>query len=116
MGHIMFSPVTIVSEDSSFDALGLGPMAVLPAYQNKGIGSELVRTGLRRCADTGQEIVVVLGHPDYYPRFGFKPAKTWGIRCEFDVPDDVFMVKELRAGALAGPGGVVKYQPEFNTV
>ena len=87
VGHILFSPVTVNSEGSSFNALGLGPMAVAPALQNSGIGSELVKTGLRKCTDAGYEIAVVLGHPNYYPRFGFKTAKSVGIRCEFDVPE-----------------------------
>ena len=116
VGHILFSPVSVTSDSDSVNALSLGPMAVLPVHQNKGIGSELVEAGLRKCADAGHEIVVVLGHSNYYPRFGFKTAKDFGIQCEFDVPDDVFMVTELRDGALAGRSGVVRYQPEFNTV
>jgi putative acetyltransferase len=115
VGHILFSPVTIESAGSSLNAIGLGPMAVLPPYQRKGIGSQLVRIGLEQCAQAGHEIVVVVGHPEYYPRFGFAPAKQRGIRCEFDVPDDVFMVLELREGAVGGRGGIVKYQPEFTS-
>jgi len=116
VGHIVFSPVTIESAESSFDAIGLGPMAVLPPYQRKGIGSQLVRIGLEQCRQAGHEIVVVLGHPDFYGRFGFVSTKHRGIYCEFDVPDDVFMVMELRQGALAGRGGLVKYQPDFKSV
>jgi len=115
VGHIVFSPVTIESAGSSFSAIGLGPMAVLPSYQRKGIGSQLVRIGLEQCRQAGHEIVVVLGHPDFYGRFGFVPTRHRGIHCEFDVPDDVFMVMELRQGALAGRGGLVKYQPEFKS-
>ncbi len=114
IGHILFSPVTVESESQSFSAVGLGPMAVLPLHQKKGVGSELVRAGLEECRRLGHEIVVVLGHPDYYPRFGFVPASTYGIRCEYDVPNEVFMVLELREGALSGRSGTVKYQPEFN--
>ena len=113
VGHILFSPVTIETEDSVFTAAGLGPMAVLPAYQQRGIGSQLVRAGLEELRHTNHEVVVVLGHPNYYPRFGFSPAKSYGIRCEYDVPEEVFMVLELRQGALAGRSGMVKYQPEF---
>jgi putative acetyltransferase len=116
VGHILFSPVTIESPGSSFHAIGLGPMAVLPPYQGKGIGSRLVRAGLEQCRRAGHEIVVVLGHPDFYGRFGFVPTRHRGIHCEFDVPDDVFMIMELRQGALAGRGGLVKYQPEFKSV
>ena len=116
VGHILFSPVTIESAGASFNAIGLGPMAVLPPYQRKGIGSQLVRIGLEQCRQAGHEIVVVLGYPDFYSRFGFVPTKHRGIHCEFDVPDDVFMIMELRQGALAGRGGLVKYQPEFKSV
>lgn len=116
VGHILFSPVTIESGGSSFNAIGLGPMAVLPQYQRKGIGSQLVRIGLEQCRQSGHEIVVVLGHPGFYARFGFVPARHRGFRCEFDVPDDVFMVMELRQGALDRRGGLVKYQPEFKSV
>jgi len=113
VGHIAFSPVVIESESSSFEAIALAPMAVLPAYQRQGIGRQLVSAGLEECRNLGHEIVVVLGHPDYYPRFGFVPAKPKGISCEFEVPDEAFMVLELREGALAGRGGIVKFQPEF---
>jgi putative acetyltransferase len=115
VGHIVFSPVTIESTGSRFNAIGLGPMAVLPLYQGKGIGSQLVRIGLEQCRQAGHEIVVVLGYPDFYGRFGFVSTKYRGIHCEFDVPDDVFMVMELRQDALAGRGGLVKYQPEFKS-
>ena len=113
VGHILFSPVAVESEHSSFQAITLAPMAVLPAYQRKGIGSQLVRCGLEECRRLGHEIVVIVGHPDYYPRFGFIPGKTKGIGCEFEVPDEAWMVMELRGGALAGRSGTVKFQPEF---
>lgn len=91
-------------------------MAVLPECQRQGIGSLLVREGLRECQRIGHEIVVVLGHPEYYPRFGFVPASSKGLRSEYDVPDEVFMVAELTPGALKGRTGLVKYHPEFNAV
>jgi putative acetyltransferase len=116
VGHIFFSPVTVESETNTFSAMGLAPMAVLPKYQNQGIGSRLVREGLKECQRLGQYIVVVLGHPNYYPRFGFAPANSKGLRSEYDVPDDVFMVLELNEGALQGRRGLVKYHPEFSKV
>ncbi|MFC2059129.1 GNAT family N-acetyltransferase [Chloroflexota bacterium] len=113
VGHILFSPVTIESAGQNHAALALGTMSVLPSHQNSGIGSQLVRAGLEECRRLGHEIVVVLGHAEYYPRFGFDKASAHGIGCEYDAPDEAFMVLELRDGALAGKGGTVKYQPEF---
>jgi putative acetyltransferase len=115
VGHILFTPVQIESEDLSFEAIALGPMAVLPHYQRRGIGSELVQAGLEECRRAGHEIVVVVGHPEYYPRFGFLPAKRFGIRYEEEVPEEVIMILELREGALAGRSGIVRYQPEFRS-
>jgi putative acetyltransferase len=116
VGHIAFSLVTITSDTATREALGLGPMAVLPAYQARGIGAQLVEAGLTACHHTPYGIVVVLGHPYYYPRFGFTPAKPLGIVWEHDVPNEAFMVQEIKAGALAPTRGVVKYRPEFATV
>lgn len=116
VGHIFFSTVSIESKSGSFTAIGLAPMAVLPEHQNQGIGSQLVREGLKACRQLGEEIVVVLGHANYYPRFGFVPASSQGIRSEYDVPDEVFMIAELTAGALNGRRGLVKYHPEFGKV
>ncbi len=113
VGHIFFSPVSIESEFSVFTAMGLAPMAVLPEYQRQGIGSALVRAGLLECLRIGHEVVVVVGHPEYYPRFGFIPASSKGLRCEYEVPDEAFMVAELRPGALVGKQGLVKYHPAF---
>ena len=116
VGHIFFSPVTIESDQGVFGAMGLAPMAVLPEYQNKGIGSQLVREGLKECQRLGQDIVVVLGHPEFYPRFGFAPASLKGLKSEYDVRDEVFMLLEMSEGALAGRRGLVKYHPEFAKV
>ena len=116
VGHISFSPVSIESPKGTFNAMGLAPMSVKPEYQNQGIGSQLVRAGLDQCARIGETNVVVLGHPRYYPRFGFVPASQKGLRCEYDVPDDTFMVLELAPGSLAGRTGLVRYHPDFAKV
>ncbi len=113
VGHIAFSPVVIESGLSSFEAIALAPMAVLPAHQRKGIGGQLVRAGLEECRRLGHEIVVLVGHLDYYPRFGFVPAKPKGIECEFEVPEEAWMILELQEGALARRRGTVRFQPEF---
>jgi len=116
VGHIFFSPVSIESEDSTSAAMGLAPMAVLPEYQRRGIGSRLVREGLKECQRLGFDVAVVLGHPEYYPRFGFVPASRRGLRCEYDVPKEAFMVAELKPGALGERTGLAKYRPEFAEV
>ena len=116
IGHILFSPVTIESESSSFHAVALAPMAVLPEEQRKGAGSQLVRVGLEECRVSGHEIVVVLGHSDYYPRFGFVPARPRGIECEFEAPEEAWMILALQEEVFAGRQGKVRFQPEFRKV
>lgn len=115
VGHILFSPVSL-ADHAHLRIMGLGPMAVVPQRQREGVGSALVRGGLERCREMGYDAVVVVGHPEYYPRFGFVPAARYGVSCEFDVPDDVFMILELRAGALRGVSGVVRYDEIFSSM
>ena len=88
-------------------------MSVLPEFQNRGIGSRLVREGLAACQEAGYDIVVVLGHVGYYPRFGFAQAKDFGLDSEYEATD-AFMVLELTKGALAAVSGLVRFAPEFN--
>jgi putative acetyltransferase len=114
VGHIAFSPVIVESEDSEFGGISLGPIAVLPTYQHRGIGSELIQAGLEECRRLGHELVFVLGYPEYYPRFGFVPAKPQGIDCEFKVPDEAWMIMELREGTLDGRRGIATFRPEFH--
>lgn len=116
VGHILISPVTIDSDGSQWSAVALGPMAVLPSYQKQGVGSQLIRAAFAELIRAGHFVVIVLGHPEYYPRFGFKPSKPLGIQWEISVPEDVFMVAELKDGALGGKTGVVRYHPAFNGV
>lgn len=112
IGHILFTPITI-HPPAAVRVAGLAPMAVRPTYQREGVGGQLVRAGLEECRQRGYAAVVLVGHPEYYPRFGFVPAHTKGLECQFPVPQETFMVLELDAGALAGLGGVVRYRPEF---
>ena len=112
VGHISFSPVTLEGVDS-FEGMGLAPMAVLPDFQKRGVGSQLVHAGLNACRALGRFVVVVVGHPDYYPRFGFAPASRWRLTCEYPVPDEVFMALELEPGALQGRSGLVRYHAAF---
>jgi putative acetyltransferase len=113
VGHIAFSGATLHCYGAPYPIVALGPMAVLPGRQRGGIGSALVRAGLDACRARGHDVVVVLGHPAFYPRFGFVPSRPAGVMTEYDVPDEVFMIAELSPGALRGRHGVVYYAPAF---
>jgi putative acetyltransferase len=115
VGHILLSPVTLDGHPE-LRLMGLAPMAVAPAHQRQGIGSALVRAGLERCRQLDIGAVVVLGHPSYYPRFGFAPSVRFGIRCEYEAPDEAFMLIELRPGCLRGMAGTVRFHPAFTDV
>ncbi|TNF99764.1 MAG: N-acetyltransferase [Gammaproteobacteria bacterium] len=115
MGHIMFSPVSL-SQHPDLRIMGLAPMAVVPEQQRKGVGSALVSAGLERCKKLGFGAVVVLGHPEYYPRFGFRSSTRFGIACEYNVPDDVFMVMELQPDYLRNVSGTIKYHAAFSKI
>ncbi len=110
VGHILFTPVTVAG---TAGAMALGPMAVVPEHQRRGIGSRLVRAGLDACRALGASVVFVLGHAAYYPRFGFRPAAPLGLRYKHPDFDPHFMVIELRPGALHGMTGEVVYHPAF---
>jgi putative acetyltransferase len=114
VGHILFSEISIHSSEKVYPVLSLAPMAVLPSFQNQGIGSALVRQGLEEVKKTEYDIIVLIGHPGYYPRFGFELARDHGLELEFEVPDEAFMVLETRPGALKNVSGVVKYPAAFN--
>ncbi len=113
VGNIVFSPVTLASDPSSI-IFGLGPMAVAPPHQRQSIGTALVRAGLEHCRALGAEAVVVLGHPAYYPRFGFVPASGFGIDSDYPSSDEAFMAAELQVGALGNKSGRVKYHRAFS--
>ncbi len=112
VGHIAFSPVRIGDDSGAGLWWGLAPLAVAPASQKRGIGSTLVRTGLDAARSAGASLVVVLGEPDYYGRFGFRPAEQLGLRCIYDVPRKYFMA--CRPMPATVPSGTVRYDEAFD--
>ncbi|WP_455367207.1 GNAT family N-acetyltransferase, partial [[Eubacterium] cellulosolvens] len=113
VGHILFSKIKIRGE-KDHETLALAPMAVLPKFQKQGIGGKLIREGLNKARELGFDSVIVLGHNEYYPRFGFERASKWNITCPFEVPDEAFMAIELNPGALSVKAGIVEYPKEFS--
>lgn len=113
VGHILFTPVSLAG-CANGDIMGLAPMAVIPARQQSGIGCALVAAGLDACRAQGARAAVVLGHPQYYPRFGFVPASRFGIASIYDAPDEAFMALELVPNGLSGLSGTVRYHEAFN--
>ncbi|MDY9925689.1 N-acetyltransferase [Methanosarcina sp.] len=114
VGHILFFPIKIKSaEGKEKETISLAPAAVMPEFQKQGIGGELIREGIKACRKIGYDSVIVLGHPEYYPKFGFEPTEKWGIKDPFGAPAEAFMALELKERALEGAGGVVEYPDEF---
>jgi putative acetyltransferase len=115
VGHSLFSPVTIEEDGRTTEGMGLAPMAVLPEYQRREIGTALVKKGLSVLRSRSCPFVIVLGHPEYYPRFGFEPASKRGIRCQWEgVPDEVFLILVLDGVTMKGVSGIARYRPEFD--
>ena len=112
VGHIFYSPASIAGVTGA----ALGPMALLPEHQRTGIGSRLVEAGNQTLRAMGCPFIIVLGHAEFYPRFGFTSAKPYGITCDWDVPDDVFMIAMLDPGKMIGVSGRAAYRHEFSTV
>ncbi len=135
-GHILFSPAAIdgdvvgltrirtrngdhpwlstAEKDGGVVGMGLGPVAVLPDLQRQGIGSLLVRAGIDALRKRSCPFIILLGHPEYYPRFGFERASLYGIRSQLEVPDDAFMILVLDRPAMAKASGVARYRSEFD--
>jgi len=113
VGHVLFSPVRVDGRAFARAPFGLGPVGVLPGLQRAGVGQSLCRAGIAACREAGVPFLVVLGHPPYYPRFGFVPAVRFGLTFADAPPRDSFMALELESGALANAGGRVRYAPEF---
>lgn len=112
VGHIMYSQASI----GDVKGAALGPMAVVPEHQRHGIGSDLVAAGTGRLRHAACPFIVVVGHPHFYPRFGFRPARPSGISCEWSVPDEAFMVLALNEIKMRSVKGIAAYRPEFSTV
>ena len=110
VGHVLFSQLQIVALDREIAAAALAPVAVRPLFQRQGLGSTLIRAGLKRCRELGIEAVVVLGHPSYYPRFGFSAVLAERLTAPYSGP--AFMALELVPDCLAS-GGAVHYPPAF---
>ncbi|KAA0779358.1 N-acetyltransferase [Bacillus sp. AR2-1] len=113
VGHILLSKIKIEQGATSVESLALAPVSVARGYQKKGIGGKLIGVALEKAKELGYGSVVVLGHPEYYPKFGFKKASEWNIKAPFEVPDEVFMVMELSENALQGVEGIVQYSSAF---
>jgi len=111
VGHIMFSPLSV----GPMVGVGLGPMAVTPSHQRQGIGSRLVEAGIDRLRRAACPFIIVIGHPSFYPRFGFQPAASYGVTCEWDVPADVLMVNILDPNVAGNLRGQARYRPEFSS-
>jgi putative acetyltransferase len=116
VGHVLFSEMHLEGADEAVKLLGLGPVAVRPDHQRQGVGGSLIREGLGRAKSAGFRAVILIGHPTYYPRFGFAPASRYEIKSTYNVPDDVFMALPLYNGALEGVRGTLHYSPAFQGV
>ena len=115
VGHVFFTPTTVDSENGTIQGMGLAPMAVLPERQRQGIGSSLVRHGIEILRERGGPFVIVLGHPEYYLRFGFEPASKYGLKCQWEgVPDEAFMILIFDEEVMEGVSGVARYRDEFD--
>jgi len=115
VGHILFSPARIEGEGKMVVGVGLAPMAVLPSWQRQGIGSMLIWDGIRMLKDKGCPFIIVLGHPEFYPRLGFERASAYGVRSQWEgVPDEVFMILMLNREVMVGTSGTARYRDEFD--
>jgi putative acetyltransferase len=112
VGHILFSKMKIVGE-SEYETLMLAPLAVIPKLQKQGIGGKLIKKGIEKAIELGFDSITVVGHKNYYPKFGFQKASKWSIQSSIEVPDENFMAIELTENALENKAGVVQFPEEF---
>lgn len=115
LGYLLLSPIDIQHDQSTIASLALAPMAVLPERQRQGLGGLLVNHAIEKAQSAEWGSIIVLGHPEYYPKFGFEVASKWGVTCPFEVPDEVFMAIELAPGSLSA-GGKVVYPAPFTSL
>jgi predicted N-acetyltransferase YhbS len=113
IGHILLTRIQIREKDKTHELLALAPVSVLPKCQNQGIGGLLIKGAHAIAIKLGFKLIVLLGHQNYYPRFGYERASNYGIRIPFEAPDENCMVIELVQGGLIGVSGMVEYAPEF---
>ena len=116
VGHLLLFPILITNSDNSYNSLALAPMCVIPEFQKKGIGGDLIKHAKQVALFLRYTSIIVLGHATYYPKFGFKPASNWNIQAPFNVPDNAFMAIELQKNALQNVSGIVTYPSEFDSV
>lgn len=115
VGHIFYSTAVIEGKKDGIVGLGLAPMAVLPEYQKQGIGKQLINESLNIVKNRSVPFIIVLGHENYYPKFGFEKASKYGIKCQWDgIPDEAFMIMILDELKMSNIHGVVKYRDEWN--
>ncbi|MBM6995984.1 N-acetyltransferase [Paenibacillus sp. DXFW5] len=114
VGHLLLSKAKVEDHENAYTVIVLAPIAVKPNRQKQGIGSRLIEEGIRRCRTLGYGIILLIGHPSYYPRLGFQPARKHGLDLkQFEVPDEVFMVYEVEEGKLKEIKGELKYPKAF---
>lgn len=113
VGYILLTKILIRNEYREYPSLALAPVAVLPEFQNKGIGTQLIKAAHKIAMGMGYGSVILLGHAEYYPRFGYRPAADFHIHFPSEIPEENFMAIELKRGALKNVSGTVVYPPEF---
>lgn len=114
VGHVLLTRIKIINDKKEFESLALAPLTVLPEYQNRGIGGMLIEKAHQVARGLGYTSVILLGHENYYPRFGYVPADRFGIKLTFEVPAENFLAIELAENGLEGVSGTVQYAKEFN--
>jgi predicted N-acetyltransferase YhbS len=116
IGHVLFYPIKIKTCRNMCDSLALAPISVIPRFQNRKVGSKLIKEGLEKARKLGFKSVIVVGHPNYYPRFGFEKASKYGISASLDVPDDALFAMELEKDGLKDCSGTIEYPSEYYEV